>query len=200
MLDENVLICGPMYSGKSERLIEIVKKARAEGLECLIYKPKKDQRDLGVLKSRKYPDAPIKATPVANAHDIFDDVIQREFKPDIVVIDEIMLFDSAIFGIVDALRLEGIALYAAGLDLDFRGIPFKLGDPNLSLTMEDLKAQFDRVEVLTAYCCTCGKKANRTQRIVDGKPAGQNDPLILIGSEDYQARCQKHHEIEKGAA
>jgi len=197
MLDENVLFCGPMYSGKSKKLIDTADKARAEGFQCLIYKPKKDSRDYGILRSRDYPENPIQATPVANAHDIFDHVMNQEFKPDIVIIDEIMLFDSAIFGIVDALRLEGIALYAAGLDLDFRGLPFRLGDPDLSLTMEDLKAQFDRVETFVAYCCVCGKKASRTQRIIDGKPAKQDDPLILIGSEEYQARCKKHHEVKK---
>lgn len=83
----------------------------------------------------------------------------------------------------------GRVVIVAGLELDFRGRVFG--------AMGQLMAQADRVEKLTAVCAVCGStKANRTQRLINGKPASYNDPVVLVGAaEAYEARCRRHHEV-----
>ena len=76
----------------------------------------------------------------------------------------------------------------AGLDLDFRGEPFG--------SMPVLLASAEQVDKLQAICMVCGEPASRTQRLVDGKPANYNDPVVIVGaSEMYEARCRQHHEV-----
>ncbi len=77
-----------------------------------------------------------------------------------------------------------------GLDRDFRGVPFG--------AMPRLLALADQVTKLTAICMVCGEPATRTQRLIDGVPAGADSPLIVIGGmgdETYEARCRLHHEV-----
>jgi len=76
----------------------------------------------------------------------------------------------------------------AGLDQDFRGEPFG--------SMPELLSLAEYVDKLHAICMVCGKPATRTQRLIHGKPADYNDPIILIGArERYEARCRLHHEV-----
>lgn len=79
-------------------------------------------------------------------------------------------------------------MIAAGLDMDFRGEPFGVV-PNIMAIAES-------VTKLQAVCSVCGSPASRTQRLIDGKPASYDDPVILVGaSESYEARCRHHHEV-----
>jgi thymidine kinase len=74
--------------------------------------------------------------------------------------------------------------------MDFRGEPFGL--------MPDLLAMAEVVDKLHAICMTCGEKATRTQRLVDGKPAHYEDPVVIVGaSELYEARCRQHHQVPR---
>ena len=81
-------------------------------------------------------------------------------------------------------------MIAAGLDMDFRGEPFGC--------IPALMAQAERVDKLQAICMVCGESASRTQRLVNGKPARYDDPVIIVGaSEMYEARCRQHHQVPR---
>jgi thymidine kinase len=77
-----------------------------------------------------------------------------------------------------------------GLDTDFRGEPFGC--------MPELIARAERVDKLHAICMVCGEAASRTQRLVDGKPAHYNEPIVVVGAQEmYEARCRAHHEVPR---
>lgn len=109
-----------------------------------------------------------------------------------MAIDEIQFFDPSIVPILLDIGKNGIEVYAAGLDLNFRGEEFK--------TTNELMKRADEVEHLTARCefPGCNKPATRSQRIIDGKPAPYDSPLVVIGGKEmYQARCEEHHIVPK---
>jgi thymidine kinase len=104
----------------------------------------------------------------------------------VVGIDEAQFFDMEIAEVVARLADDGKRVICAGLDLDFRGEPFG--------PMPRLLAIAERVDKLTAICVVSGEPATRTQRIINGKPASYNDPIILVGAtESYEARSRRHH-------
>jgi thymidine kinase len=77
-----------------------------------------------------------------------------------------------------------------GLDTDFRGEPFG--------KMPVLMARAEKVDKLRAICMVCGEEASRTQRLVNGKPAHYDDPIVVVGAQElYEARCRKHHEVPR---
>jgi thymidine kinase len=94
---------------------------------------------------------------------------------------------------VETLRQSGRHVIASGLNTDFAGRPFG--------AMPELLALADEITMLTAICVVCGETATRTQRLVGGRPAAIDDPLIVIGGfdapaiETYEARCLRHHEV-----
>ncbi|MDD5635300.1 MAG: thymidine kinase, partial [Atribacterota bacterium] len=93
-----------------------------------------------------------------------------------------------IIRVVQLLADEGKRVIIAGLDQDFRGEPFG--------PMPQLLAIAEYVDKLYAICMVCGRPATRTQRLVNGKPADYNDPIILVGAkESYEARCRQHHQV-----
>ena len=97
-------------------------------------------------------------------------------------------FDESIVDVCDTLALQGKRVIVAGLDLDFRGEPFG--------PMPILMAKAESVRKLHAICMVCGGEASRTQRLINGKPAYYEDPIILIGAEEtYEARCRGCHEV-----
>ena len=103
-------------------------------------------------------------------------------------IDEAQFFSNKIVEVGEDLVERGIRVIFAGLDTDFRGEPFG--------SMPVLMAKAERVDKLHAICMVCGGSASKTQRLVDGKPAHYDDPLVIVGtSEMYEARCRKHHEV-----
>ena len=110
-------------------------------------------------------------------------------------------FDSDILGVIDSLYYLGVDLFASGLDRDFRSLYFPLRDygtqtaneETLNITMEHVINQFEEVIQHYSFCDVCGNKAGYTQRLINGKPAPADSPLILIGDTEYQARCKKHY-------
>ena len=85
---------------------------------------------------------------------------------------------------------RGVRVLVAGLDMDFRGEPFG--------PMPMLMSKAERVDKLHAICMVCGDEASRTQRLVNGKPARYDDPVVIVGaSELYEARCRIHHEVPR---
>jgi thymidine kinase len=129
----------------------------------------------------------IQAQPVATSSDLLRS-IQRETT--VIAVDEAQFFDLEIARVVDELARRGLRVIVAGLDMDFRGVPFG--------PMPELMARAEEVTKLHAICVVCGEQAYLTQRIVNGVPAAYDDPVVLIGaSERYEARCRQHHEVRK---
>jgi thymidine kinase len=108
----------------------------------------------------------------------------------VVGIDEAQFFDDGIVDVIEGLASKNIRVIVTGLDMDFRGEPFGC--------IPELLARADKIVKLQAICMTCGEPANRTQRLVDGKPARYDDPIVIVGaSEMYEARCRAHHEVPR---
>jgi len=108
----------------------------------------------------------------------------------VVAVDEAQFFDPEVVEVCRDLAERGVRVIVAGLDTDFRGEPFG--------PMPTLMAQAERVDKLQAICMICGNMASRTQRLVDGKPARYDDPVVIVGaSELYEARCREHHEVPR---
>jgi thymidine kinase len=118
--------------------------------------------------------------------------ILKELKPEttVVGIDEAQFYDPGIVEVVRLLAEKGLRVILTGLDMDFRGEPFGC--------MPELMARAERVDKLQAICMVCGEPASRTQRLVDGKPARFDDPVVVVGAQEiYEARCRKHHEVPR---
>lgn len=179
------LICGSMFSGKTEELLRRIRRAEIARRTIQIFKPRLDNR-YGLEKVASHNGvARQDAIVVENATDILALV-----HPDtqIVAIDEVQFFDWAIADVCGALADRGKRVIAAGLDQDFRGEPFG--------PMPLLMALAEEVDKLHAICVVCGMTASRTQRLIDGRPARYDDPIIQVGgSESYEARCRACHSV-----
>ncbi|WP_276731953.1 thymidine kinase [Bacillus sp. (in: firmicutes)] len=178
------LICGSMFSGKSEELIRRVKRATYAKQEVRVFKP--------VIDNRYSEDAVVShngtsmtSYAISSATDIWDHISEST---DVIAVDEVQFFDKDIVGVLSSLADKGYRVIAAGLDMDFRGEPFGV--------VPDIMAIAESVTKLQAVCSVCGSPASRTQRLIDGKPASYDDPVIMVGaSESYEARCRHHHEV-----
>jgi len=180
------VIVGSMFSGKSEELLRRLRRAVIARQHVQVFKPAIDNR---------YSETKV----ASHARNFFDaqvincaDDILRLLRDDTTVIgiDEVQFLDETIIGIVESLADRGIRVIMAGLDTDFRGEPFGV--------VPALMARAEQVDKLSAICTVCGEPATRTQRIVNGKPAHYNEPIVVVGaSECYEARCRKHHEVPR---
>jgi len=180
------LICGSMFSGKSEELIRRVRRAKIARQEVMVFTHAIDAR-YGTAKVASHNGADTDAQPISSAREICDYLNE---KVTVVAIDEAQFFDWEIADVVNQLALRGLRVIVAGLDTDFRGEPFG--------AMPVLMAQAEEIEKLNAICMVCGGPASRTQRLVNGEPAAYDDPLVLVGaSQNYEARCRHHHSVPR---
>ncbi|WP_096437647.1 thymidine kinase [Alteribacter populi] len=178
------VVCGSMFSGKSEELIRRVRRASFGKLNVQVFKPAMDNR-YSEKEVVSHNGTKVYALPAKNSTDIMN---QIEHSTQLVAIDEIQFFDTGVIDVVQDLADQGIRVICAGLDQDFRGEPFGC--------MPQLMALAETVTKLQAICLSCGSPASRTQRLIDGKPASYNDPIILVGaSESYEPRCRHCHEV-----
>lgn len=179
------LICGSMFSGKTEELLRRIRRAEIARRRIQIFKPRLDNR-YGLEKVASHNGvARSDAVVVENAEEILG-LVHPE--TEVVAIDEIQFFDWTIADVCSALADRGKRVIAAGLDQDFRGEPFG--------PMPLLMALAEEVDKLHAICVICGASASRTQRLIDGRPARYDDPVILVGgSESYEARCRACHDV-----
>ena len=178
------VIYGPMFAGKSEGLIRRVRTLSFSNKNIIAFKPAIDDR-YSIDEIASHAGERYKAYAINKAQDIL-----KYIKEDtnIVAIDEVQFFDKSIIEIIEDMANKGIRVIVAGLDKDFRGEPFGI--------MPELLARAEFVTKLSACCKVCGQGATRTQRIINGKPAYYEDPIILVGAnESYEARCRKHHEV-----
>ncbi|GEN81721.1 thymidine kinase [Sporosarcina luteola] len=181
------VICGSMFSGKSEELIRRVRRAQFAKQKIAVFKPEIDDRysEEAVVS---HNGTTVIATPIAESAQI-EQFIKDDY--DIIAIDEAQFFDEGIVDVVMELADRGFRVIVAGLDQDFRGEPFG--------PMPQLMAVAENVTKLQAVCTVCGSPASRTQRLINGQPAGYDDPIILVAaSEAYEARCRMHHEVPNG--
>lgn len=180
------LICGSMFSGKTEELIRRLVRAEIARQKVQVFKPALDDR-YKVNKVSSHSGKYYEATVVENAEQIAALIAEDV---DVVAIDEVQFFDWTIAELCERLANGGRRVILAGLDMDFRGEPFG--------PMPLLMAQAEQVDKLQAICMVCGAPASRTQRLIDGRPANYDDPVIMVGaSEVYEARCRQHHEVPR---
>lgn len=183
------VITGPMFSGKSDELIRRLRRARIARQKICVFKPSIDTRN-AEGKVTSHAGTEFEATPVDRASAILEMV-----EPDttVVGIDEAQFFDADILRVVQELAGRGVRVIVAGLDTDFRGEPFG--------AMPILMAQAERVDKLYAICMVCGDAATRTQRLINGRPARYEDPVVVVGaSELYEARCRRHHQVPRSGS
>lgn len=178
------VICGSMFCGKTEELIRRLRRAIIARKKVQVFKPAIDNR-YTVEKVHSHAGIEIDAVPIDGINDIYN---YLKDDTDVIGIDEAQFFSGDIVKVAEDLVNRGIRVIFAGLDTDFRGEPFG--------SMPILMAKAERVDKLNAICMVCGEPACRTQRLVNGKPANYDDPLVIVGtSEMYEARCRKHHEV-----
>lgn len=178
------VICGSMFSGKSEELIRRVRQATYGNMSVRVFKP--------VIDTRYEEEAVVShngSTTIARPVKFSQDILKYiDSDVDLIGIDEAQFFDEGIIDVVDELAYKGIRVIVAGLDTDFRGEPFG--------PMPALMSLGEMVTKLNAICPICTAPASRTQRLINGKPASYDDPIILVGaSEAYEPRCRHHHEV-----
>jgi thymidine kinase len=178
------LVCGSMFSGKTEELIRRIRRAIIAKQKVQVFKPAIDKR-FHVQQVTSHNGIGVDAYPVASSSEIHQHL---DPQTTVVAIDEVQFFDDGIIEICETLADRGVRVICAGLDMDFRGEPFG--------PMPEIMARAEDVLKLHAICVKCGDEASRTQRLIDGHPAAYNDPIVLVGaSEVYEARCRECHAV-----
>ena len=185
------VICGSMFSGKSEELMRRLNRSEFAKQNVLTLKPSIDTRkSLSCIVSHNGKER--RAQSVINTHESLRNILERaDDSIDVVGIDEIQFLSLEIISVIQALLEKGKRVIVAGLDTDFKNEPFGPVPTLLALADDILK--------LKAICVVCAKEAQHTQRLVNGHPAKYSDTVILIGAEElYEARCRDCFSIEKG--
>ncbi|MDP1727176.1 MAG: thymidine kinase [Bacteroidota bacterium] len=166
------VVCGSMFSGKTEELIRRIKRAKIANQKIEIFKPALDTRydEVNVVS---HNENAIPSTPVSSSLNI----LLMANDADVVGIDEAQFFDDQLVYVCEKLAEQGIRVIVAGLDMDYLGKPFGM--------MPRLMAVAEYVTKVHAICVICGDLATHTFRKV------QNNNLIMLGEKDtYDARCR----------
>jgi len=183
------VITGSMFSGKTDELIRRLRRATIARQKVQVFKPALDDR-YAVEKLASHAGTEFEATPVNTSADILASI---NGDTTVVAVDEAQFFDEEIIRVIETLANRGVRVIVAGLDLDFRGEPFG--------PMPAMMAIAEDVHKLHAICMVCGKDASRSQRLINGKPARYDEPIVVVGaSEMYEARCRAHHAVPRDEA
>ncbi len=177
------VICGSMFSGKTEELISRLRRETFARKNVQVFKPATDDRyAIGEVVS--HSDLRLPCTAVAEASDILRFLNEEAT---VIGIDEAQFFGAPLLPVVQSLANSGLRVICAGLDQDFRGEPF---DP-----MPELLAVAEFITKKLAVCVVCGNPANRSQRM------SASESLVVIGAHDaYEARCRRCHSAQPIAA
>jgi len=171
------VICGPMFSGKTEELIRRLRLAAIARQRVQIFKSAKDVR-YDETEIVSHADSRLQSEPITSADQIF---AKLHPKTRVVGIDEAQFLGNELIAITQTLVDRGLRVIIAGLDQDFRGEPFE--------PMPQLLAIAEVITKQPAVCVICSAPATRTQRLVC------NDDRVLVGaSESYEARCRRCHD------
>lgn len=172
------VICGSMFSGKTEELIRRLKRARIANLKVEIFKPAADTR-YDDVKIVSHNTNSVHSTPVDNSQKL----LLLAQNVDVVGIDEAQFFDSEIANVCDELAFRGVRVIVAGLDMDFQGNPFG--------QMPYLLAKADFITKLHAICVQCGNIANYSYRKIP------NEDQVMLGEKDvYEPRCRHCYKLD----
>ncbi|MCC6623405.1 MAG: thymidine kinase [Deltaproteobacteria bacterium] len=168
------VICGPMFSGKTEELIRRLRRARIARQRIQVFKPAIDQRfgsDAVISHSQDRFEAKILSSSAELLRAVDD-------RTDVVGVDEVQFFDAGIVEVLETLANRGVRVIAAGLDQDYRGRPFE--------PMPQIMAVAEVVTKTLAVCVRCGAPAGRSQRL------GGGEGRVLVGAaESYEPRCRR---------
>lgn len=184
------IVCGPMFSGKSEELIRRIKRVQISGKNFVLFKPAIDDRydaKYVVSHDQRKLEAVMTGTDAAAIKEM-EQLVLRE-NPEVIAIDEGNFYDNYLVEASKNWIGSGRRIIISGLDTNFRGEPFG--------PMGELLALADYVDKLKAICMKCkNREGVMTQRLIDGQPAKYSDPTIVVGaSEMYEARCRECHEV-----
>jgi len=177
------VVSGPMFSGKSEELIRRLRRAAIARQRLQAFKPQLDDRysDRDVVSHSRWR---VPSESVQRAEEILERLDPRT---EVVGIDEAQFFDDALPGVCAHLAQLGKRVIVAGLDMDYRGVPFG--------PMPELLAIAERVDKIAAICTRCGAQAAYTQRLT------ADEAQVVVGAGDvYEARCRRCHEPEGSTA
>jgi thymidine kinase len=166
------VICGSMFSGKTEELIRRLKRAKIANLKVEIFKPAIDVR-YDEIKIVSHDENAIHSTPIDNSQTLL--LMAQDV--DVIGIDEAQFFDDEIANVCDELALRGVRVIVAGLDMDYTGKPFG--------QMPFLLAKADYITKLHAICVKCGNIANYSYRVIP------SEEQIMLGAKNvYEPRCR----------
>jgi len=177
------VIIGPMFSGKTSELIRLVEREVYAKRKGAIFKIAFDDRysakQVVTHNGLRYDAYSVSAT-AEGIHRIKS--VAKSSRLDAIGVDEINFFPLEVVPLLDGLAQDKRVI-ACGLNLNFRAEPFP--------TTMELAARADRVRYLSAVCVVCGQEATRTQRLIGGKPAPRDSPVIVVGGKEmYEPRCR----------
>ena len=181
------VIAGVMFSGKSEELIRRVRRAMIARKRVQVFKSHLDGRYAGMYAISSHDGRSVEAVPVDSSAQIAQCLDPMAH---VIAIDEAQFLDDSIVDLTTSLAARGRRVILAGTDTDFRGEPFG--------PMPQLMAIAEVVDKLHAICVLCGSPASRNQRLVEGRPARYDSPVIQVGGTDsYEARCRACHQVPR---
>ena len=179
------VICGVMFSGKSEELLRRVRRATLAKKSVQVFKSHLDERYGGLAVVSTHDGGQIQSEPVSTSTEVAERVRSGT---EVIAIDEVQFLDGGIVTVANGLADRGVRVIVAGTDMDFRGEPFG--------PIAALLAVAEKIDKLNAICVRCGHLATRNQRLIDGRPAPAEGPTIQVGGlESYEARCRTCHEV-----
>lgn len=180
------VITGSMFCGKTEELIRRLRRATIAKQKIQVFKPVIDNR-YAYSKVTSHAGSDIEAFPINNSTELLEHL---DPEATVIGIDEAQFFDQGIVDVANHLADRGLRVIVTGLDTDFRGEPFSC--------MPVMIAKADKVDKLSAICMVCGEPATRTQRLIDGRPAHYNEPIVVVGASNmYEARCRRCHDVPR---
>lgn len=181
------VICGVMFSGKSEELIRRVRRAVIARKSVQVFKSHLDERYAGLYHVSSHDGRTVEAVPIDSLEQIARAVLPET---QVIAIDEAQFLPAGIVTLATSFAHRGKRVILAGADTDFRGEPFG--------PMPQLLAVAEMVDKLHAICVVCGNPASRNQRLIAGEPARNDSPTIMVGGqESYEARCRSCHSVPR---
>jgi thymidine kinase len=179
------VVCGVMFSGKSEELMRRVRRATLAKKSVQVFKSHLDERYGGIGNIGSHDGSSVRAVPISRSLDLAEHI---RGDVEVVAVDEVQFLDHGIIDLANVMADHGVRVILAGTDMDFRGRPFG--------PIPDLLAIAETVTKLHAICVRCGGLATRNQRLINGEPAPAEGPTIQVGGlESYEARCRSCHEV-----
>ena len=169
------VICGSMFSGKTEELIRRIRRAEIAKQRVKVFKPKIDNRysEFSIVSHNEhsYPSEIIEDA---------SEILEKSFDTEVIGIDEAQFFENNLVEVCQMLADSGKRVIVAGLDQDYKAKPFE--------PIPQILAIAEYISKIQAVCVVCGAPANRTQRVSENK-----DRVLVGGENHYEARCRLHH-------